>query len=78
VAAAKPPWRSAFWEVERLPAGVRGPVDFWAFWRLAVSFFSEMVAVAVVVVTAGMVSSLCSSWGDGFLVCDHRPVPPVR
>ena len=28
----------AFWEERRLPAGVLGPVDFWAFWRMAAIF----------------------------------------
>ena len=29
------PWRKAFWLERALPASVLGPVEDWAFWRLA-------------------------------------------
>jgi hypothetical protein len=32
---ARRPCLTAFWETTALPVGVRGPVDFWAFERLA-------------------------------------------
>src|SRR6516162_3050505 len=35
------PWVRAFWETLSLPSGDLGPVDFWAFWRLAASLAGE-------------------------------------
>jgi len=31
------PWLRAFWEERCFPAGVRGPVEWWAFSRLIVA-----------------------------------------
>src|SRR5439155_15233333 len=36
------PCLRAFWETVCLPWGVRGPVDFLEFWRLAASFLAEI------------------------------------
>ena len=40
----------AFWEERALPAGLVGPVDFWALARLAASFAGEMGILVIDIV----------------------------